>query len=147
MNPVADPSLTDDVPLDSILALLEQVHLPTADIAPGPRQRFIGARADEQVCGVVAIEPLGDIALLRSLAVAPAYRSAGLGRKLVDAALARARALGVQEIYLLTTDAAEYFSRLGFAAVAREDVPAAIRASTQFATLCPASATVMHRAV
>jgi len=143
---VADAvSIHDDVPRAAIMRLLTEAQLPTADIDPGPRQRFLGARADGTWWGIVAIEPMGDAALLRSLAVAPAPRSQGIGRRLVQAAEILARSLGAREIYLLTVGAAPYFERLGFDSIARADAPAALRASTQFTSLCPASATVMKK--
>jgi len=40
-----------------------------------------------------------------------------------------------------------FFARLGFVAIRRDDVPGGVRASEEFASLCPASATVMHRAI
>ncbi len=139
--------IADGVPVDSILALLTQARLPVADIAPGPRQRFLGARDAERWIGIVAIEPLGDAALLRSLAVAPEARSHGVARRLVFAAEALARSLGAREIVLLTTGAAGHFERLGYAPIARDQAPEAVRASTQFASICPASATVMRKRI
>jgi N-acetylglutamate synthase-like GNAT family acetyltransferase len=135
----------DDVPVSAIHRLLVGARLPTADVAPGPRQRFLAVRTNGNWCGIVAVEPMGDVALLRSLAVAPAMRSQGMGRKLVGAAEALAQSMGARAIYLLTTDAAPYFARLGFAPIARDEVPTAVRGSTQFASICPASATVMRK--
>ena len=45
----------------------------------------------------------------------------------------------------LTTTAADYFARLGFVRIDRDAAPPAIRATAQFASLCPASAHVMRR--
>jgi len=135
----------DEVPVDAIRRLLVDAQLPTADIAPGPTQRFLGVRANGNWYGIVAIEPMGDVALLRSLAVTPVMRSQGVGRRLVYAAEALAQSLGAREVYLLTTGAAPYFVRLGFAQTARDDVPALVRGSTQFASVCPASAIAMRK--
>ena len=61
-----------------------------------------------------------------------------VGRLLESAAV---RGAGV---YLLTTTADRYFASSG-SAVDRAAVPAAIRPSPEFASICPDDATVMHR--
>ena len=67
------------------------------------------------------------------------FTHAMVGRLLESAAV---RGAGV---YLLTTTADRYFAKLGFAAVDRAAVPAEIRASPEFASICPDDATVMYR--
>jgi len=84
-----------------------------------------------------------DNALLRSVAVADAWRSHGLGRALVTRVISDAEARGVHALYLLTTTAERYFPTFGFQTVAREDAPSDIRETSEFRTACPASATVM----
>ena len=59
--------------------------------------------------GCVAIEMVGDVALLRMLAVAPERRGEGLGYVLVEAATERARTQGVRHLYLVTDGAQGYF--------------------------------------
>jgi len=145
MNAMTDPSLREDVPVAAIRHLLDEAQLPTADIAPGAGQRFIGVHAQGAWCGVVAIEPMGDVALLRSLAVASSTRSRGLGRALIGAAEALAQCLGARALFLLTTSAAPYFERLGYTVIARDAAPSPIRKSTQFVSLCPAAATLMAK--
>ena len=67
--------------------------------------------------GCVAIEMVGDVALLRMLAVAPERRGEGLGYVLVEAATERARTQGVRHLYLVTDGAQGYFGeKLGFTA-------------------------------
>src|SRR5262249_20596584 len=64
---------------------------------------------DDPVVGCVAVENVGDVALLRMLAVAPERRGEGLGFVLVEAATDRARAQGVKQLYLVTDGAQGYF--------------------------------------
>jgi amino-acid N-acetyltransferase len=52
---------------------------------------------------------------------------------------------GLRALYLLTTTAEHYFPRFGFTRVDRSAVPADIRATEEFRSACPASATVMAR--
>jgi len=55
---------------------------------------------------------------LRSLAVVPEYRSTGLGRRLVEALIAKARDAGYDQICALTLSEG-FFNRCGFATVDR----------------------------
>jgi len=79
------------------------------------------------------------------VAVDPEWRSRGLGRALVTRVIADAEARGVRALYLLTQTADRYFPRFGFTTIAREETPDDIRATAEFRTACPASATVMTR--
>jgi N-acetylglutamate synthase-like GNAT family acetyltransferase len=123
-------------------ALLEGEALPLA----GAREHwadFIVAPANGAIAGCVGLERYGDAGLLRSLAVSPAARDRGLGRALVEACIARARAGGVRHLALLTTTAEAYFARLGFTRVERTAVPAAVFGSAEFRGACPSSAVAM----
>ncbi len=97
--------------------------------------------------GVVGLECFGPVGLIRSLAVSSGARGRGLGRALVSAIEADARAAGVAELYLLTTTAEGFFSKLGYVRIARDDAPLAIASTTQFSALCPSSAVVMRKAL
>jgi amino-acid N-acetyltransferase len=108
---------------------------------------FWVAEQDGTVVGAAGVELYGDAALLRSVAVDPAWRGSGLGRLLTERALEEAQGAGARDVYLLTTTAERYFPRLGFACVAREAAPPALAASAEFRGACPASAVLMHRAV
>lgn len=107
---------------------------------------FVVAEADGDIVGVAGLEVCCDNALLRSVAVADAWRSRGLGRTLVTRVLADAESRGLRALYLLTTTAERYFPSFGFQQIARDEVPEDIRATAEFQDACPASATVMRRA-
>jgi mannose-6-phosphate isomerase-like protein (cupin superfamily) len=59
--------------------------------------------------------------------------------------VSQARLLGVEQLYLLTTDAERYFATLDFKRIERSEAPAQIQATTQFRSLCPQSAVCMAR--
>lgn len=130
----------DLVELDRALAA---AGLPTDDLAAPGRRFFRFRDASGGTVGYAGLESLGDgAALLRSLVVAdPARRGRGLGRRIAEMTLARADG----ETWLLTTDAAPFFARLGFAPAPREAAPDALRGTRQFSGLCPASAVLMRR--
>jgi amino-acid N-acetyltransferase len=125
-----------------VAELLASCGLPTDDLAASRRVTFYGTEpAPSQ--GVVALEDVGTVALLRSLAVAPEFRGRGLGTALVAHAEAAATNRGVAELYLLTTSARAYFAERGYREVPRSSAPSAIVALPQFTTLCPSSAALM----
>jgi amino-acid N-acetyltransferase len=110
---------------------------------------FIVAEDRDALVGVAGIEACGvrgEHALLRSVAVAPAWRDRGLGRTLVMRAIALAEERGANALYLLTTTAESYFPSFGFQKTARDAVPDDVRQTAEFQGACPASATVMVRA-
>jgi amino-acid N-acetyltransferase len=109
------------------------------------RFALVGAFDGGAMVGVIGLQSCGDVGLLRSLAVDPAHRDHGIARALCDLAFEVARARDMRELWLLTTTAETYFARLGFTLVAREAAPAQVRATAQFASLCPATARVMRR--
>jgi arsenate reductase len=131
--------------LGSIRALLEQQNLPVADIDEQSLRSFLVVRDGRQVFGTVGLDLLGDCALLRSLAVSPAWRGAGLGGQLVAAAEALAASRGIGHLYLLTTDADRFFGARGYRVAERAAAPAAVRLHPQFSTLCPSSSIFMSK--
>jgi amino-acid N-acetyltransferase len=73
----------------------------------------------------------------------PSGRGRGSAQRLTRERLRWAAARGLDTVYLMTTTAAGFFPRLGFEPVARDQVPAAVRGSLQFASVCPSTAAVM----
>ncbi len=136
---------TRDLP--EITALLTASSLPLIGVAESLDGFFVG-ESDGRIVGVVGLEACCDeYALLRSTAVAPEWRGRGLGRRLVERALAEGEARGYQALYLLTTTAEQYFPSFGFSKIERAEVPAEVRATDEFRGACPASATAMTRSL
>ena len=131
--------------IDAAAALLEASELPTADLTAAHMQHFFYSGSAERPQGLVGIEIHGGDALLRSLVVTPGLRSTGLGSALVRRAESHARAHGARAMYLLTTTAEHFFARRGYARLERSNAPAAIRATREFADICPASSAFMFK--
>ena len=132
------PARAADLP--AVVAVLEGCGLPTGDVNEALLASFCIAESDGRVVGTAGVEAFGADALLRSLAVAEPSRGSGLAARLVGWCEAEARRQGVETVYLLTTTAAEYFRKRGYADVPRAAVPAAVSGHAQFRSLCPASA-------
>jgi amino-acid N-acetyltransferase len=132
--------------LPRVLALLERSKLPTAGVTDS-FSHFLLAESDSRLVGAVGLELYGGSALLRSAAVEESWRGSGVGRVLVERALDLARERGIEDVYLLTTTAENYFPRFGFVCVSRDAVAEGVRSSVEFQTACPASATAMRRAL
>jgi amino-acid N-acetyltransferase len=128
----------------SVLSLLERHGLPL-DGASELAEAMVVAREAGRVVGAAALELYAEGALLRSVVVDVSVQGQGVGQQLTAAVLALASVLGVRMVFLLTTTAAEFFPRLGFERITREDVPPSVRASVEFRSACPASAVVMRR--
>jgi amino-acid N-acetyltransferase len=125
-------------------SLLERNGLPTRDLVAS-RPEFIVACVGARIIGAGALERFGATALLRSIVVAFEARSAGLGGRIVRELERRARAAGVLEVILLTETAESFFQRQNYHTIGRNCVPAAVQASEEFRSLCPASALCMSK--
>jgi amino-acid N-acetyltransferase len=125
-----------------IAALLATADLPLAGADEHLPDFFLAFREDLLV-GTSGLERYGDTALLRSVAVASTERGQGLGQVLVRQALAHAASLGLRQVVLLTTTAADFFPRFGFQPINRAEVPLATQASVEFQEACPASAAAL----
>lgn len=134
-------ALETDIP--AVRALLGACGLPADGIETAIANALL-AEHDGVLVGSVAVEAIGPVGLLRSLAVAAKHRGQNVGMALCAAAIANARSLGIHGLFLLTTSADGFFVKHGFALVRREDVPAVLREHVQFRSACPASARCLH---
>jgi amino-acid N-acetyltransferase len=131
---------------DSTHRLLDECGLPHADLDT-PEVRLFGFFLDDELAGMVGLECHGRVGLLRSLAVAQQQRGTGLGAMMTAHAERRADEFGLDELYLLTMTAADFFKRLGYRPADRDEVPEVIRGTAQFSGLCPSSSAVMAKRV
>jgi amino-acid N-acetyltransferase len=133
-----------DRDLPQVHRLLEQLHLPL-DGLDDHLETMLVVREGSRVVGTAALEVYPDAALLRSVAVDAGQQGRHLGHQLTEAALSLAKAHGAEAVFLLTTTAERFFPKFGFEPIARDEVPASVRASVEFTSACPASAIVMRK--
>ncbi len=132
---------------ETITGWLAAARLPVADLSIDDMNNFLLAESGGTPVGTVGLEPFDGIALLRSLVVVPHSQGSGAGRRLVTELEAEAARRGIAELWLLTTDADAYFTKLGYEAESRDVAPDSIRETTEFSKLCPSDAIVMRKAI
>lgn len=120
--------------------------LPVADLAE-PARTFFRFDDDAGLVGYGGPEGQGADRLLRSLLVVADRRGDGFGRSVLALLENVARVMRVQRLHLLTNTAAPFFAANGYAAADRATAPAPIAASREFATLCPAPAAYLVKAL
>lgn len=141
-----DVSMATRADLTDVLALLRQCELLETGVADAI-DGFCVARAAGTLVGCAGLETYAEFGLLRSVAVEPSARGAGLGGRLVAKMASAATARGLSQLFLLTTTAARFFDRRGFHAVPRASVPPPVADSWEFRVGCPESALAMRLAL
>jgi amino-acid N-acetyltransferase len=142
---VSDITIAPATPndLEAIKALLTDSGLPTAGVEDHWKT-FLVAREGETLVACGGAEAYQFVALIRSIAVKPEYRSKGLGRRIVRQLLDRLASRGLREFYLLTTTAEAYFKKRGFKPIDRDEVHPQLMSSREFQDACPSDAVCMR---
>ncbi|NQU74861.1 MAG: N-acetyltransferase, partial [Planctomycetes bacterium] len=87
---------------------------------------FLVADNDGQILGCAAVEiAWANLAEIKSLAVRPEHTGEGIGRKLVAAAVADAKQLGLKRLFALTYEQA-FFARYGFRVIDKNELPSKV---------------------
>ena len=135
--------INDQKSLEKLQQFLKANKLPASDLKLD-ESIFVGYQDEsKQLIGTGGLELYGATALLRSVAVDERFRGQSLGKTIVEDIIAKAKGAKIKDLYLLTETAHNYFLKKGFQDVSRENVPAVIKQTTEFAQVCPASAVVM----
>lgn len=129
----------------TVKALITGAGLGVQDLKPQHLVHFIVARKGDAIVGTVGLEPAGEDALLRSLAVEAGHRRQRIARRLVASIEKYARSHGVGRMFLLTTNAADYFVKQGYRPVPRDAAPAPVQATEEFRSLCPDGAVCLSK--
>lgn len=84
---------------------------------------FVAEDSDGKFAGCAAIHiSWEDLAEVKGLAVAPEHQGKGMGKKLVEACEAKAKAAGVKKIFALTFKPA-FFEKVGYTKIERDSLP------------------------
>ena len=123
--------------------LLASAKLPALDLEVFEPNDFRVIEEGTSAIAAIGMERYEMDGLIRSLVVASPARGRGVGESLVREIENHARRVGLRSLCLLTTTADKFFSRLGYKIMPRADMPAAVQQSSEFSSLCPASAVCM----
>jgi UDP-N-acetylmuramate: L-alanyl-gamma-D-glutamyl-meso-diaminopimelate ligase len=137
------PAQRADMP--AVRAVLEMVQLADEPARDDQFPDFFVLRNEKGTVGCVALEVLGEDAILRALAVDPEFRGAGYGWMLADMAVSQARWRGVRRIYLLTASASDFFAaKFGYRVVDRSTLGKAVSATETFSASSGAGRVAMR---
>jgi arsenate reductase len=148
---IAPASAGDRAELEALLATCA---LPLDGLDDAFPDGFALARANGVIVGAAGIERWGVHALLRSVAVAPAFRGRRVAEALVADRIAWAKSVvpdvqGAEfaAVWLLTTGAADYFERVGFERTERKFLEAEVDAGSQQLAIpaCSTAIAMIHR--
>ena len=114
------PAASEDMP--GILQILEPLEQQGVLVKRDPELlerdlgRFFVIESEGNILGCAALYPFTDkkTAELAALAVNPFYRDGGRGERLLSEAEARAKALGLKSIFVLSTRTTHWFLERGF---------------------------------
>ena len=127
-----------------LVDLLQNAKLPVEDL-PETLDGFVVALDGDEVIGAAGAEKYGQYGLLRSVVVKREFRGQGIARLLIERIGKYAASQNISKLFLLTETASDYFERKGFVKISRDEVPEALKASSEFAHVCPVSAIVMFQ--
>lgn len=139
--------ITEQEEVEDLKVILKRNLLPCDDIQLEGNYFAFYRTELGSIVGSGGLEFHGHYGLLRSVAVASELRKKGHGEKIVTDLIARARERSVWSIWLLTETAQSFFKNLGFENKSREDAPKEIKYSSEYSTVCPASAELMSLTV
>jgi amino-acid N-acetyltransferase len=129
--------------LDEVVELLRKCNLPYQDISL-ENNLFLSYHDDSgRIIGSGGLEFYSRFALLRSVAVDENVRGNSIGKQIVNELLKKAKEKNAYEVYLLTDTARNFFINRGFMDVGRDNVPNDVKASSEFSSVCPVSASAM----
>jgi amino-acid N-acetyltransferase len=129
----------------AVLALLRENDLPVGDL--DETKTLFACLSNGDVIGTGGLESFRDCALLRSISIKKDLQKKGLGKFIVGEIEDVARRSGVNCLYLLTTTAEDFFTARGYETIGREAVPAEIKNTNEFSSICPSTAKVMRKFV
>lgn len=135
----------DEAERQTAVTMLQEHNLPAADL-DDDKLLYILFDGDKAV-GTAGLEVFDNCALLRSVSVLNEAQGKGYGRIINEEIEKSVKESGIGWLYLLTTTAKDFFDRQGYSIIKREEAPDAIRQTTEFSSLCPASAVLMKKRI
>jgi len=140
INPVV---ISDQECFNAFRNQIKAAGLPFEDLDKD-KHLLIGYYRNDELVGTGGMEVYGEHGLIRSVSVSPQHRGKKLGLKIALHLIAKAKESELKGLYLLTETAKDFFLKIGFEVIDREQAPSDVKKSTEFLHVCPASAVCMH---
>jgi amino-acid N-acetyltransferase len=134
--------IDDTESFEAFRTLLKASNLPADDLNFN-KDLLVGYFESNALVGTGGLEIHGNFGLLRSLSVKLGIRGRSVGTTITEYLIDEAKKRKLKGIYLLTETAHGFFLKKGFKDVSREEVPDAIKSSSEFSQVCPTTAVVM----
>ena len=121
------PMTQQDIP--SVLSIMnpfikKQILLPrTEDELLSQLNDYITYEIDECVCACAALHVHQNQAEIAAVAVDETYSHLGIGPKLIEYLITKAKNLNLQSVFILTTQSADWFEKLGFKSDSIDSLP------------------------
>lgn len=121
------PMTQQDIP--SVLSIMnpfikKQILLPrTEDELLSQLNDYITYEIDECVCACAALHVHQNQAEIAAVAVDETYSHLGIGPKLIEYLITKAKNLNLQSVFILTTQSADWFEKLGFQSDSIDSLP------------------------
>jgi len=131
--------------MTAVETLLRANNLPVEDLSALRTSDFLYCGQAETPQGIIGLQIVETVGLLRSLVVSETGRHKGCGTALVAALETKAKQEGIFDLYLLTETAVPFFANLYYTTIPRAIAPSAIKNTREFTTLCPGDATLMNK--
>jgi amino-acid N-acetyltransferase len=128
--------------LEAFQGLLKSSGLPYEDLNYKDHI-LVGYYDGDELVGTGGLEIYDGYALLRSLAVKLGARGMSLGSAITKDLIEQARKNKLKGIYLLTETARGFFLLKGFKDTNREEIPQAVKSSSEFSHVCSETAVCM----
>ena len=110
--------------LIAFVFIKKQILLPrTEDELLTQINDFITYEIDECVCACAALHIYDNQAEIAAVAVDETYSHLGIGPKLIEHLITKAKNLNLQSVFILTTQSADWFEKLGFQSDSIDSLP------------------------
>ncbi|MFZ1806841.1 MAG: arsenic resistance N-acetyltransferase ArsN2 [Cyclobacteriaceae bacterium] len=129
--------------LEAFTGQLKTAGLPYEDLST-EEHVLIGYYEDDKLIGTGGIEIYGNYGLIRSVSITAHNRGKKLGSQIAQHLIDKAKEKKLTGLYLLTETAKDFFLKIGFEVIDRNDVAKPVHASSEFSHVCPVTATCMY---
>jgi len=132
--------------IQGLISILKETNLPFNDIDLN-NQQFLLAYLGKDIIASCAVEQYKKEALLKSFAVKMDLQGKGIGKEIYLKMIDYCKSNEIEDLYLLTTTAEDWFDHMGWIRVKRESLPESIKNTKEYNSICPLNAICMYLSI